>query len=244
MNENETTSVEPVKNNNVQDTNISQPVQEQPIESQNEINWKKFREEREIERKRAAELAQVAKQKEAEAEALKMALESVLNKQQPNYQQQQQNDDYYEESDEQKIEKKVNELLARREQEAERKRQEEEAISFPTKLKNVHADFDQVCSSSNLDYLEYHHPELAKSLGRLPQSFEKWNDIYNAIKRYVPNLDSRKEIAKAEANFNKPQSISSPGLTQSGNAMPSQKLDDKRKAENYARMQKVIRGLS
>lgn len=235
----EQNNVLPIENQNIP---VAPPVTQEKIESENEINWKKFREAREADRKRSEELAKRATEKEAEAQALKAALESVLNQNQR--QQQYSNNEYDEESEDDKIEKKVNALLAKREAEAARIREQEEQESYPQKLKQIHSDFDQICSSENLDYLDYHHPELAKSLGKLPQSFEKWNDIYKAVKRYVPNPDSKRDVARAESNLNKPQSLSSPGMTQSSNAMPPSRLDDKRKAENYARMQRIIKGLS
>ena len=235
----EQNNVLPVETQNIP---VVQGVVQDKVETDNEINWKKFREAREADRKRSEELAKRAQEKEAEAQALKSALEAVLNQNQR--QQQYSNNEYDEESEDEKIEKKVNALLAKREAESARIREEEEQASYPQKLKQIHNDFDSVCSAENLDYLEYHHPELAKSLGRLPQSFEKWNDIYKAVKRYVPNPDSKRDVAKAQSNLNKPQSLSSPGMTQSGNAMPASRLDDKRKAENYARMQKILKGLN
>ncbi len=221
---------------------VSPTISPEKIETENEINWKKFRESREADRKRSEELVKRAQEKEAEANALKQALESVLNQNQR--QQQYSNEEYEEESEDQKIEKKVIALLAKREAEAHKKREEEEQASYPQKLKSIHNDFDQVCNAENLDYLEYHHPELARSLGRMPQSFEKWNDIYNAVKRYIPNINSKKDATRADVNLSKPQSLSSPGMTQSGNAMPASRLDEKRKAENYERMQRIMKGLN
>ncbi len=225
------------------------PEQNEPVANKEEIaltdkdiNWKKFKEAREQERKQAEEISKRAAQKEAEAEALKAALDAVLNKNQPH--QHQSNGYEEEETEDQRIEKKVNQLLAHREAQAEQKRKQEEQATLPDKLKTVHKDFEHVCTTSNLDYLEYHHPELARSLGSRPDSFEKWNDIYNAVKRYIPNTETKREQARAESNFNKPQSLSSPGVTQGGNAMPGARLDEARKAENWARMQKSLKGLS
>lgn len=214
------------------------------VETEKDINWKKFKEARAQERKQAEEMAKKASEKEAEAAALKSALEAIVNR--PNQQQQNYSNQEYqeEETEDQRIEKKVNELLSKREQERLIKNQQEEQKQLPQRLKQTYSDFDQVCSASNLDYLEYHHPELAQSLGSQPDSIDKWNKIYNSVKRYVPNLDMRKEQAKAEANFKKPQSLSTPGTTQGGNAMPSSRLDDSKKAENWARMQKALKGIS
>lgn len=229
------------------DSNLQQQktVDLQPIqESEKEINWKKWKESRAQERKQAEEISKRAAEKEAEANALKAALEAALNK--PSYGNNQTQDNTYntEETEEQRIQRLVDAQIAKREQEYEKQRREREQLELPEKLKSVHRDFDQVCCPTNYDYLEYHHPELAKSLGRQQDSFEKWNDIYNAIKRYVPNIDSQREQLKASANFNKPQSLSSAGVTQGGNAMPSARLDEQRKSANWARMQKTLKGLS
>ncbi len=221
---------------------IQESTKKDPELTDKDINWKKFKEAREQERKQAEETSKRAAQKEAEAEALKAALDAVLNK---NQQHQVQNNGYDEdETEDQRIEKKVNALLSQREAQAEQKRRQEEQASLPDKLKTIHKDFEHVCTTSNLDYLEYHHPELARSLGSRPDSFEKWNDIYNAVKRYIPNTETKREQMRAENNFNKPQSLSSPGVTQGGNAMPAARLDESRKADNWARMQKAMKGLS
>lgn len=220
----------------------------QPEENDQDKNWRKFREARELERKQAEETAKRAAEKEAEVLALKAAMDAILNK--PNNSAESSRSNYSntgfdeEETEDQRIEKKVNALLAHKEAEQEHKRRQQEEREYPEKLKNVYSDFNQVCSSNNLDYLEYHHPELARSLGSRAQGFEKWSDIYNAIKRYVPNTDIRKDKAKAEANLNKPQSLSSTGVTQGGNAMGSARLDQAKKDDNWARMQKSIKGLS
>ena len=218
---------------------------EPAVETDRDINWKKFREAREIERKQAEEVAKRAVEKEAEVLALKAAMEAIVNK--PSNAMQ--NSNTYngfeeEETEDQRIEKKVNQLLAVREQEFKKIRAQEEQANLPQKLRTLYSDFEQVCSNGNLDYLEYHHPELARSLGSKQQSLEKWTDIYKAIKRYIPNVDTRKEQARADANFKKPQSLSSAGVTQGGNAMPASRLDDAKKAENWARMQRVMKGLS
>ena len=82
------------------------------VESENEINWKKFREAREADRRKAEELAKRAQEKEAEAIALKQALEAVLNQNNRLPQQQYQNNEYEEETEEERIEKAVNTLLS------------------------------------------------------------------------------------------------------------------------------------
>ena len=225
-----TQSPEVSKNESVTQPNIS---------PENDVNWKKFREDRERERKDKDEAVKRAAEKEAEAQALKAAMESLLNRGQQQQQSHQQ-DQYQEESEEQRIEKHVAAALAKRDQEYERQRQERERAETPQRLAQTFQDFDQVCNTSNLDYLEYHYPEVANAYKYMPDGFDKWQSIYKAVKRFVPNTDSAKESKKAEANFNKPQSISSPGVTQGGNAMPAQRLDEAKKAQNWERMQRLM----
>lgn len=221
----------------VSQSNTSQAPNDQ--ESEQQINWKKFKDARAKEREQAEIIAKRAQEKEAENIALKAALESALNRQPVNQYQ-----EPIEESEEQIIEKKVNAILSKREQEAEKIRRAREEEELPNRLKNTHKDFEQVCSADNLDYLEYHHPELARALGSKPQSAEKWNDIYNAIKRYIPNTSTSKDQNKAQQNLNKPVSISSAGVTQGANAMPPVMLSEERKRANWERMQKTLKSVA
>lgn len=216
-----------------------QPHQEEP--QKEDINWKRFKDARQKEREAALKESEARIRAEKEAAALKEALAAAVSK--PVLQQ---NDGYdVEESEEQKIERKVNAAIAKKEAEYERQREEKEAREMPQKIKRAFSDFDQVCSTENLDYLEYHHPELAKSLAQRPESFDKWADIYNAVKRYIPNPDATKDMKKAEKNLQKPQSLSNSGLAPSGNAGTSSAiLTEKKRAENWDRMQRTLKGLS
>ncbi len=242
--ENENVSGAEVKANDAPQVNTSQaPVVDDnkpAISNENEINWRKFREQRDQDRKLAEESARRAAEKEAEAAAMKAAMEALLNKPHPN----QYGDETNEESDEEKIEKKVNAILAKREVQMAQERAQREAQDLPQKLSQAYSDFNTVCSSENLDYLEFHYPEVATPYKHMPEGFEKWASIYKAVKKFVPNPDSKKDVKKAEANLKRPQSISSPGMTESGQAMPAARLDEARKAENWARMQKTLKGLS
>ena len=230
-------------NSNTQE-NIANGAEKKGVEANQEtpeqINWKRFREAREQDRK-AKEIAERdAAKKAEEVSALKAAMESLLNKPQ-SHQMQSEPEDL---TEDQRIDKRVEEAIAKRDRQYAEEKQRREQQEFPQRLVANFSDFDQVCNTSNLDYLEYHHPELAKSLGSREDGFDKWADIYSAIKRYIPNTETRKEQAKAESNFKKPQSISSPGVTQGGNAMPSARLDEQRKADNWNRMQKILKGLT
>lgn len=208
-------------------------------ETQEQINWRKFREAREIDRKQKIEAEKRAAEKEAEAQALKAALEAVINKPSPSNSHQM--DDLPEETEEQRIRRLIAEGMASERQKAQIEYEERERKEFPQRLVQTYNDFEKVCTSDNLDYLEYHFPEVADAFKGLPDGFDKWSKIYKAVKRFVPNTDSRKEQSKAEKNLSKPQAMSSPGKTPTGDTAP-QYLDDKRKADNWTRMQRVMRG--
>ena len=217
---------------------LEQPKEEvvATAETQQEINWKKFREGREQDRKEK-ELArrekEAAERREkdriAEANALRAALEATLAKptQEP--------------QEEDIIQKRVDEALERRDREAEKKRVEREQEELPQKLKQAFNDFNDVCTKENLDYLEFHFPEIAKPCTYMGDSFEKWSLIYNAVKKHLPNHKNKNDQSRIESNAKKPQSMAG-GLSQTGDGAPTLSLDDDRKKANYARMLKVLKG--
>ena len=215
-----------------------------PEESKEDPNWRAFREARKKDRLDREAAERKASEKEAEVAALKAAMEAAFSKQSPvvshneyGYQQPQ------EESEDERIEKKVNAAIAIREAAAERARQQREQQEYPQRLQQSYPDFNAVISPENLDYLEYHYPEVARPLKRLGDGFDKWADIYMAIKKFVPNHSTaRKESAKADANFNKPKSMSSVGTTQDGKPQGGRLTEDQ-KAANWARMQKMLKGV-
>lgn len=222
--------------------------EEKPIEKEaqasssefQERNWKQFREQRESDRKRILEEETKRKQKEEEAAAFKSALDAILNKPQAQPNQEYEN----EETEEQKIDRKVAEALSKRDKEYEIRRKQEEMQELPRRLNQEYKDFQEICSANNLDYLDYHYPEVAKALEHMPEGYEKWSTIYKTVKRFIPNPVSNKDEAKAMKNLNKPQSMSAPGPTQSNQNANPFKLDEQRKAENWQRMQKILKGLN
>lgn len=221
--------------------NPTTPIVEQ--ETQEQINWKKFREAREVERKQREAAEKKAAEKEAEAIALKAAMDALLTKTTPHYQpnQYQNNNESVELSDDERIQQRVDAAFAKREQAEAEARSKREQAEFPQRLTSTYNDFNQVCSPDNLDYLEYHYPEVAAAFKHAPDGYDKWSNIYKAVKRFVPNTDSKKESNKAEKNFNKPQAMSIAGKTQVGDTAP-QTMDDKRRSDNWARMQRVMKG--
>lgn len=214
------------------------PIQEAPKpETQEQINWKRFREAREVERKQKEAAEKDAARKAEEIAALKAAMESLVNKParaSDSY-------DATEETEDQRIQKKVDAALAERERQYEQQRLQKEQQEFPQRLVSTFSDFNQVCTSDNLDYLEYHYPEVAAPYKHLPDSYDKWAAIYKAVKRFVPNPDSGKDQRKAEKNFNKPQSMAVAGNTQTTDSAPIM-LDEKRRQDNWARMQRIMKG--
>ncbi len=206
-------------------------------ETQQDRNWRAYREKMEQERKEKMEFQKKANEKAQEAEALKEALESVLNK---NQRSESHNESDEVDEEEERIQKKVDKALEERDRRYQAERQKQEAQDLPKKLKQTYNDFDQVCSQENVDYFEYHHPEIAEAFNHMPDGFNKWAKVYAAIKKLIPNTsnDDKKKMAQ---NLNKPQSMAIPGITQVGDNAPVQ-LDDKRRAENYKRMLRVMKG--
>lgn len=236
-------SEEQIENSQLQQQTQNVDNENQPIDQnitqdkheQQEINWKKFREAREQERKQREEAERRAAQKEAEARALKEAMDALLNK--PS----QSNDQYDEDDEEIRIQKKIDAALAAKEKQYEEERKKREKAEMPFKLKQVCPDFERVCSAENVDYLEFHHPEIASAFNYMPDSVEKWSAIYKAIKKFVPNTSTDANRVKIEKNLYKPQAMAISGVAQTGDVAPMY-VDEKRKADNWARMQRVMKG--
>lgn len=224
---------------NKQDEKIA-PAQtpEAAKESPVDINWKNFREQREQERKAREAAEKTAAEERSKAEAMKAAMEALLNKPQKHMEQD------AEETEEDRITRRVDAILHQREQAAKAERDRQEQQDMPSRLQNQFPDFHQVIHSQNLDYLEYHYPEIAEPFRHMPDNISKWQALYKAVKRFVPNLDSSRDAKKAESNMNKPQGGPNT-ITNSGSSSgPAIRLDEQRRAQNWERMQKVLKGLS
>jgi hypothetical protein len=227
------------------DTNLAQQTEnKQSEEAKEDPNWKAFREARKKDRAEKEAAERRASEKEAEATALKAAMEAAFAKnsfQNQNYQQ----DNQEEETEDQRIEKKVQAAIIAREQASERARQEREHQEYPQKLVQNYPDFNNTISQENLDYLDYHYPEVSRPLQRLRDGFDKWSDIYLAVKKFVPNsTTAKKEAIKADNNFAKPKSMSSPNITESGQPLSANRISEERRAANWERMQKILKGVS
>lgn len=215
-------------------------------------NWRAFREARKKDRAEREAAERRAAEKEAEAAALKAAMEAAFAKGNPSPQAYQQ---YYgmnqgyaanqEETEDQRIDRKVNEIIAKKEEQYKREQYEHEQREYPNKLKRDFPDFAHVCSQENLDYLDYHYPELSRPLQRLPEGYDKWSDIYHAVKKFIPNHSTvKKDAMRTDVNANKPRSMSTPGPSPTGDA-PRQTWQEieARRAENWARMQRTLKGV-
>jgi hypothetical protein len=205
---------------------------------ENQANWKAFRENREQERKARQEAEKIAKQKAEETEALKAALEAITNKPAMSYREE------TDESEESRIDRRVREIIAEREIKYERDAQERELKEYPQRLNSTFRDFGKICSTENLDYLDYHYPEVTKAFAYMPEGFDKWASIYQAVRKFVPNPDSQRDSLRADKNLSKPGSLSSSSNAHGANAMPSAKLDEARKNANWERMQRVLKTTS
>lgn len=232
----------------VEEKTLAVESQDQPIDNvaesqlsdEQKINWKKFREQKEVLRKEKDEAQKLAAKKDAEAKAMKEALDSILNNQnqpQAHYQ----NDSSYEDEDT-SIQKKIDAAIAKREEQYKKEQQQREMQELPRRIQQQYPDFDKVCSEENADYLEFHHPEIASSFKYMPESIEKWGNLYKAIKKLVPGIGQDNTKSRIEKNMSKPQSMSSSAVNQMGDSTPQQ-LSDKQKADNWNRMQKIIKGI-
>jgi hypothetical protein len=229
------------------ETKTEVPVQESkaPEANAEDPNWRAFREARKKDRAEKEAAEKKAAEKEQEISALKAAMESAFSKSiNPSQTQAPYSGYEQEETEDERIEKKVQAAIDKREAEAERTRQEREHQQYPQRLTQSYPDFHQAISQENLDYLDYHFPEVSRPLQRLHDGFDKWSDIYMAIKKFVPNYSSaKKDSARADANFVKPKSISSTGVTQPGEAMSQSRISEEKKAANWERMQKLLKGV-
>ena len=190
--------------------------------SQEEINWKIFRE------KRQQEKDQLAKAQK-EAEILKNAISELVEKQPVNSQTIE--EDSFEKEEADRIKRLVDNAIIQKEQEL-----------FPQKLRQAFPDFDSICTAENMHYLEFHEPEFSKAIGYMPDNFEKWSAVYAAVRKKIPSGSIKKDKERIEGNLSKPQSASSPGVAQPGGQGSLSYISRDRKEENWKRMQRILRG--
>ncbi len=221
--------------------NVSEKTEENKSE---DPNWKAFREARKKDRLEKEAAEKKAYEKEQEIAALKAAMEAAFAKDNQRHSAPAR-DEYTEETEDERIEKKVAAALALREKQYEMQQQQREIEEYPKRLQATYSDFNQTISNENLDYLDFHFPEVTGPIKRLPDGEQKWADIYRAVKKFVPNnATAKKDAAQAVSNGLKPKSMSSTSITQPGEAMSSQRLTDEKRAANWERMQKTLKGLT
>lgn len=215
--------------------------QEEKVE---DPNWRAFREGRKQDRINREAAEKRAAEKEAEVAALKAAMEAAFAKSNLPLQNSLHQGYAEEETEDQRIEKKVQQALEQREQQRERERAQREAQEYPKRLAREYSDFESTISESNLDYLEYHYPEIAGPLKELPDNYNKWAHIYKIVKKFVPNsANAKSDALRAENNLSKPKSISSQSISPPGTTINPYILSEERKAANWAAMQKRLKGL-
>lgn len=231
-----------MEDNQTQNTEVKEIVQPETQSTaipdiEQDTDWRRVRDQRKADRKAREEAEARAMQKAEEAAALKAALEAIANKPSPVF-----NTTYQDESEEARLDRLVEEKLQKREKEREREMNERALKEAPAQLLRHYPDYNQICSPENLDYIDYHHPELTAPYKYMPEGYEKWELMYKATKKLLPNLNAKKDAQKVDQNLAKPQSVSSiPNVPATGHAV---KLSEERRAENWARMQKSLKGLS
>lgn len=206
-------------------------------ETPEQINWKKFRSKREIERKQKADAEKRAQQKADEAEALRSALEALVEDSPKK------STSYNDSPDEDDTQKSIQAAVKKAIEEEKRRAAEEEAKNFPKKLVKDHPDFQSVCTPENLDYLEFHYPEVTAPYAELPDSYKKWDNIYKAIKKFIPNAPTDRDKRIMDKNQHKPQSSSAAQLAADGRPGKSNFLTEEQKNANWERMQKIQKGV-
>ena len=208
----------------------------QEVESEEDKNWRKVRKANEEARKRAVEAEQEKAKALEQVRLLQEAVKTLVDKEVPR--------DRYEEQDfeEDDVSARVRKELEKYRQEEEARRAEQEKASLPQVLRQRIPDFDEVCTAENLDYLEFKFPEIAIPYKYMPDSFEKWECVRNAIKKHMPNALGAADKRKIEENVAKPQSSSVIGMSQSAESGISPILSESRKIENWKNMQRRIKG--
>lgn len=229
---------------------INEPVAQKPKEEdsppikseENQANWRAFRERRDLERKAMEEAQKRADQKSAEAEALKAAMEALVNRGTPNNQANDTMSFDNDQEQEAKIERKIQEALRKDREQYRKEQQEREVQEAPRRLLEIHPDFNQVVTTENCDYIDYHYPELAAPFKHMPEGIEKWSAMYKTVKRFVPNTDSKKDMARVERNMSKPGSVSSTAAAQT-TGPGTHMLTEERRKSNWERMQRQLKGI-
>jgi hypothetical protein len=203
---------------------------------ENQENWRKYREQREVERKQRQEAEQRAEKSRKEAEALKAAMDAILNK--PNSQE----NTYQDDDEDKRIERKIQDAIEKDRQRAREEAIKHEQATFPQRLTSTYKDFNNVCNSENLDYLDFHYPEIVAGYKHMPEGYDKWSAIYQAVKKFVPFGEKKEDAARINRNMQKPQAATA-SLTDTKPETLGWKLTEERRKANWARMQADMKGM-
>lgn len=215
----------------------------QSTETIEDPNWRAVREQRKKDKIAREEAEKRATDAQAQADALKVAMEAAFSKM-PTQQYQSHQDDYREETEDERIDKKVHAALLAREAQAEKSRIEREKTELPMRLRKAYPDYDKIINEETGAYLEYHHPEILRTILRAKEDFESCSDSYQLVKKLIPGLqEAKKDEVRTQANLLKPKSSSSPSITESGQVTHPFKISEERKAANWERMQKELRSI-
>ena len=224
-------------------------------ETPEQINWKKFRDERKAEREQAKADKDLAKKKAEEAEAFREALEQVTQTSGPVVGKSVEEQVIADLADDdipmgrdikgfvaKYVADTVAKTLREREEVVTQQRAEQEINELPQRLRQTHNDFDQVMTQENFDYLEYHHPEMAKAMGYMPKGFDKWNNTYNLIKKLVPNaVNAAQDTRQAQRNLQKPQAPTGHASHSTGELAPGRIITQAERDANYKRLRELAR---
>lgn len=226
-------------------------------ETQEDINWKKFREERAREREEAKRREELLLKKEEEARALQEALKAAMENKGSSLTQAEQEQIIADLEDNdipmgkdikqflaRYVPDTVEDILAKREQKRREQEQEKAQSEMPKRLRENIPDFDSVMTQENVDYLEYHHPEVADLITKMPSGYDKWSNAYKLVKKLVPNADRPiNDHKRANENLAKPQVAAAGNSGHSAEPSPGRRLTQAEKDANYRRMMELARSI-
>ena len=235
-----------------------EPVEQEKAEEEmtpEEINWKVVREKTKEDRIARDKEKEQSLQKDDQIEALTLAIQNMFEaKDAPDLTKKQQDQIIADLVDEDIptggevknfLKKYVPDLIKEAlTQNAEKNRIEQVARDkeeMPEKLKEMHKDFDDVVQKDNLQYLDYHFPEVSGVLNILPEGLDKWSRVYKMIKKLVPNT-GRGDLRRLEKNANKPQNVAAATAPPSNEQGYGRTLSEGEKKENYKRLIELSRG--
>lgn len=238
MSETAAQNIEKVEN--TQESNVEVKQEEAPSikTEENKVNWQRFREEKERDRKARIEAEKEAQKEKERAEALKAALEAVVNKPQN----QTYSDNGEEETEDQRIEKKINAAIEREKKLLREENEKRQVEEMPKRINQDFKDFNRVVTEENIDYLEYHHPEIASAFKYMPEGYEKWASLYKTVKKLVPNMNKNEDVKKIEQNLKKPQG-NVPNITDKKPETQGWKLTEQQRMQNWRRMQEDMKSV-